>query len=116
MVRIYGIKSCDNCRRARKWLTDHDVEHEYVDIRSDGLPAEIVAHLQAAAGWEALLNKRSITWRKIPAWDREELDAERARQLILTYPTVMRRPVLDLGDRVLLGFEEADYSEAFTGI
>ena len=112
MIRIYGITSCDSCRKARKWLAANDIESEYVDIRKDGLPEDLVSRWQDAAGWEELLNKRSITWKKIPAWDREGLDAERARQLILSYPTVMRRPVLDLGDQVILGFDKTAYEEA----
>ncbi len=114
MINIYGIRSCDTCRKARKWLEKHNVEHRYLDIRDDGLDEESLIRWQKTAGWEELLNKRSITWRKIPEFDRAELDAERAYQLILAYPTVMKRPVLDLGASVILGFNESDYIELFS--
>lgn len=113
MVRIFGIGSCDTCRQATKWLERHGVAFEYVDIRSDGLTDDVVSRWQSRANWEEMINKRSITWRKIPAVDRADLDAESSRHLILAYPTVLRRPVLELPDRLLLGFDEVLYEEAF---
>ena len=114
MVRIYGIKSCDTCRTARRWLEQHQINHEYLDIREDGLDADLLHRWETATGWESLVNKRSITWRKIPELDREDLDGDRAVQLILAYPTVLKRPVLDLGDRVILGFDEDSYRDSLT--
>jgi arsenate reductase len=110
-VKLYGIRSCDNCRAARTWLDEHGIDHDYVDIRADGLEDADLRRWEKAAGWEELLNRRSITWRKIPAVDREDLDARAARRLILAYPTVLKRPVLDLGDDVLLGFDEDAYRD-----
>lgn len=112
MTILYGIKSCDTCRSARQWLQRHDVEHTYHDIRADGLSSELLDRWQASVGWETLINKRSITWRKIPSVDRESLDSESAVQLILTYPTVMKRPVVDTGTDVLIGFDEAAFAAA----
>ena len=113
MTILYGIKSCDTCRNALRWLEEHRVEHEFHDIRADGLNEELLDRWQDELGWESLVNKRSITWRKIPPVDRESLDAESAAQLILSYPTVMRRPVVDTGETVLLGFDESAFSAAF---
>ncbi len=116
MVTIHGIRNCDSCRAARAWLRRHGIDHEYVDIRVDGLSASQLERWQAAVGWEPLLNRRSITWRKIPAFDRDNLDADTARALILEHPTVMRRPVLDTGTgQVLLGFDADRYQELLTG-
>jgi arsenate reductase len=109
MISLYGIRSCDTCRKALKWLQAHDIEHEYVDIRETGLNKAVVGHWQESVNWEGLLNRRSITWRKIPECDRAELNPNKARDLILDYPTVMKRPLLDLGNRVVLGFSEAEY-------
>ena len=112
MVTIHGIRNCDSCRAARAWLSGHGIEHEYVDIRSDGLSATRVRRWQDTVGWEALLNRRSITWRRIPSFDRDNLDADSARALILENPTVMRRPVLETGDgRILLGFDAEVYQQ-----
>ncbi len=108
-VTIYGIRSCSNCRAAIKWLSTHGITHEYKDIRDDGLSDKLLNDLQNKTNWEDLLNKRSITWRRIPDVDRTNLTPDTARQLILNYPTILKRPVLDLGDRLILGFDETRY-------
>ena len=112
LVRLFGLKSCDACRQASRWLRDQGVDYEYVDIRDNGLTDDVIRQWQSRASWEAMINRRSITWRKIPAVDRQHLDPDSARRLILAYPTVLHRPVLELPDRVLLGFDEAVYEEA----
>lgn len=111
MTRIYGIRNCDACRKAIRWLRDRGVKYEFVDIRSDVLDDGMLKRWQEAVGWEELLNKRSITWRKIPAFDRSGLDSTTARQLIQQNPTVMKRPVLDVGTGLVLGFDESAYSD-----
>ncbi len=110
MITIHGIRNCDTCRAARAWLAQHGIEHEYVDIRSDGIEDARLRYWQETVGWEALLNRRSITWRRIPVFDRDNLDADTARALIVENPTVMRRPILDTGSgQVLLGFDADRY-------
>ncbi len=111
MIMLYGIRNCDACRNASKWLTQHGVQHQYVDIREDGLSEALLGHWQESVGSEALLNRRSITWRKIPESDRDDLSDTGTRELILNYPTAMKRPILDLGTRVVLGFDESVYDE-----
>jgi len=108
-ITLYGIRSCSNCKAAIHWLSAHGIQHAYQDIRDDGLSEDLLTRWQQTENWEALINKRSITWRKIPDVDRCELDPDTARQLILNYPTILKRPVLDLGDRLILGYDEADY-------
>lgn len=110
MVTVYGIRSCDTCRKAATWLEDHGIEYRFVDLRADGFGETELTRWQDQAGWEQLLNKRSLTWRKIPPVDREGLDAPRAAQLILEHPTVLRRPLLEFGDEVLLGFDATEYA------
>ncbi len=112
MTTLYGLKSCDTCQSARRWLEDHSVDFSFHDIRADGLSEELLEHWQQNLGWEAIINKRSITWRKIPPVDREALDAESALQLILTYPTVMKRPIVDTGAQLLIGFDESALAAA----
>jgi arsenate reductase len=113
MMKLYGIRSCDSCRAARAWLDEQGLEHEYFDIRADGLRESTVSRWQKSVGWEPLLNRRSLTWRKIPSVDREGLDADSARALIMGYPTVLKRPVLEVSaDTVLLGFDEEAYAQA----
>jgi arsenate reductase len=109
LIKLYGIGNCDACRNAIKWLKDHGIEHEFVNIRDAGMDEKKLMSWQKLLGWEALLNKRSLTWRKIPSIDRGNLDSTKARQLILQYPAVMKRPVLDIGTGLVLGFDELAY-------
>ena len=109
MLKLYGIRHCDSCRKAQKWLEAHDIEFSFHDIREDGLTDKLLKRWQKSADWEKLINKRSVTWRKIPPFDRNDLDAARTRALILEFPTVMKRPVADAGETVLIGFDPNDY-------
>ncbi|MBT8441395.1 MAG: Spx/MgsR family RNA polymerase-binding regulatory protein [Gammaproteobacteria bacterium] len=111
MTTLYGIRSCGSCQLAKRWLDDHEIEYEFIDVRAEGVDESILEHWQEKLGWEALLNKRSITWSKIPPFDREDLNASKARELILNYPTVMKRPLLDTGSNLLLGFDKYAYEE-----
>ena len=109
MIKLYGIRNCDNCGKARRWLQDKDIDFHFVDIREEALDESQLINWQQQLGWELLLNKKSITWRKIPPFDRDDLNETSARTLILNYPTVMKRPLLDVGQKVLLGFNAEDY-------
>lgn len=109
MVRLYGIRNCDKCRKAQRWLQEHKIEFSFTDIRSETLEESLLKKWQERPDQEVLLNKKSITWRKIPPFDRDDLDAQGVRNLILNYPTVMKRPVLDLGHQVVIGFDEQEY-------
>lgn len=111
---LYGIKNCDTCRAAHQWLDSNKVAHDFHDIRADGLNTELLDRWQTAVGWESLVNRRSITWRKIPSVDREALDPAAAVQLILAYPTVMKRPVIDTGVDVLVGFDKDAFAAALS--
>lgn len=109
MVNLYGIQSCDSCRKARRWLEDRGIEFRFIDIREETLDKALLDRWQQQLGWEPLLNKKSITWRKIPPFDRDDLNAQNAQALILNYPTVMKRPILDDGSQVALGFDSKEY-------
>jgi arsenate reductase len=109
LTRLYGLRNFDACRNAINWLKDHCLEYEFVDIRNDGMEEKALMRWQELLGWEALLNKRSITWRNISAIERRDLDSTKARHLILRHPTVMKRPVLDSGSGLVLGFDESKY-------
>jgi Spx/MgsR family transcriptional regulator len=111
MIKLYGIRNCDSCRLATRWLDENGVDYEFVDVRRDGVDEATLERWQESLGWEALLNKRSITWRKIPPFDRDDLNAANARELMLNFPTVMKRPALDTGDQVLLGFDKYAYEQ-----
>jgi len=111
MLTLYGIRSCDSCRAARRWLDAHQLKYRYRDVRDDGLDAATLGRWSKAVGWEPLVNTRSLTWRKVPETDRDGMDEKLAIATLLDYPTLLKRPVL-YGDRVLeIGFDEDRYEE-----
>ncbi|MFM2129678.1 MAG: hypothetical protein RL477_1224 [Pseudomonadota bacterium] len=105
MITLYGIKTCDTCRAALKWLDQKGIAHRFHDLRADGLAAKQVAAWIAALGWETVINRRSTTWRAIPAKVREGLDAKSAAALALGEPTLIKRPLIEADGKVLVGFD-----------
>ncbi|EFL88876.1 Spx/MgsR family RNA polymerase-binding regulatory protein [Ahrensia sp. R2A130] len=106
MMKILTLKACDACRKALGFLSDNGFEVENHDIRRDGLPESIVRHVVTTAGWEKAVNKRSTTWRKLDDDQKTDLDNEKAIDLILLHPTLMKRPVFLVDDEVLFGFDK----------
>ena len=109
MAVLYGIKSCDSCRAALKWLRGRDIDVSLHDFRVNGLEVSMLERWCKALSWEALLNKRSLTWRRIPEADRGDLDQRKAISLMLEHPTLIKRPVLEQGKYVVVGFSPDDY-------
>lgn len=108
MIRVYGLKNCDTCRKAVSWLDERQIPYRFVDIRKDGL-GDVEAWI-AELGHDLLVNRRGTTWRKLPESEKSGLDADRAAALIRAEPAVMKRPVFDLGNRVFVGFSESGKS------
>ena len=81
MLTVYGIKSCDTCRRARKYFAEHDIEFRFHDVRDDGLDIQMLERWSDRIEWQKLLNRQSLTWRKIPEVDRADLGKEKAHPL-----------------------------------
>lgn len=107
MITLYGIKNCDTCRKALKWLAAEGADARFHDFRADGLDAGDLDAWLEAAGWETLLNRRGTTWRKLPKEQTDGVDAASARALMLENPTLIKRPVVDLGDGrgIVVGFK-----------
>jgi Spx/MgsR family transcriptional regulator len=110
---LYGISNCDSVKKARKWLEGQGLAYRFHDFRKDGLDANDLHGWVEALGWEALLNRRSTTWRKLDEADKADLDSARAESLMLREPTLIKRPVLVAAGRVLAGFSETSYEEMF---
>ena len=110
MLTIYGIPNCDTCRKARKWLDANSVEHRFHDLRADGLDKDMLRHWLRSVGWQKLLNTRSATWRGLAGTDKQDLDETGAIELMLLHPTLVKRPVADSGQSVLVGFNEDSYA------
>ena len=112
-VTVYGLATCDTTRAARKWLDAAGVAHVFHDVREDGLTKSLVESWVTQLGWEKVLNKASTTWRELPQADKDGADAKRAVALLLAHPTLVKRPVLDRGGKLSLGFKPAVYAELF---
>jgi len=110
MTTLYGIKNCDTVKKARSWLDAAGVEYRFHDFRADGLSAERLAQWEAALGWEALLNRRGTSWRKLEESQRDAIDRDRAMALMQAQPSLVKRPVLETGTKTLIGFTPDDYA------
>ncbi len=113
MTTLYGIKNCDTVRKARKWLASNDITYTFHDLRADGLNEATLRGWTEAASWEALLNRRGTTWRQLPETQRDGIGEEKAIQLMLENPTLIKRPVLTTDDQTHVGFKFADYETIF---
>jgi arsenate reductase len=111
MLTVYGIKSCETCRNARKFLNEKNIEHTFHDLRQDGLSIQMLERWITRIGWERLLNKKSLTWRKIPELDRNELTRDKALAVMIESPTLIKRPVLEDDNFIAVGFSEKRFSE-----
>ena len=111
MLTIYGIKSCDTCRKARKFLDDHNIEHGFHDLREDGLDIQMLERWVQRMGWERLLNKQSLTWRKIPEVDRNDMTRDKALAAMIDNPTLVKRPVLETKKFIAVGFSEKRFGD-----
>lgn len=107
---LHGIRSCDGCRKARRWLARHGAEYRFHDLRVDGLSRTMLARWLAAADWQTLLNRRSAGWRALPEVRRRVRTAAQAAALMLEEPTLIKRPVLESGTRLLIGFNAARWA------
>ncbi len=112
-IAMYGIKACSTVKKARDWLDAHDVAYEFHDYKIEGAdPARLKAWCDEF-GWEKVLNRAGTTFRKVPEADRENLDAGKAIGLMQAQPSMIKRPIVDLGSKRLLGFKPELYTEAF---
>ena len=111
MLTLYGIPNCDTCRKARKWLDGNSVKHRFHDLRADGLEKTALVRWIEHVGWQLLLNTRSTTWRGLPEADRKKLNGQGALELMLQHPTLIKRPVLESTQQVLVGFSAEAYAK-----
>ncbi|HEX7776221.1 MAG TPA: Spx/MgsR family RNA polymerase-binding regulatory protein [Parvibaculum sp.] len=108
MITVYGLKSCDTCRKALAWLKDEKLAHKFHDLRADGISATEIARFARAAGWEKLLNKASTTWRGLADKDKDGVTEARAIALMAEHPALIKRPVFAAGARIVVGFRDAE--------
>ena len=106
-VLMYGIANCDTVKKARAWLDARGVSYAFHDYKKAGIEEARLRGWAAELGWERLLNRAGTTFRKLPDEDKQDLTEDRAIALMLAQPSMIKRPVLDLGDRRLVGFSKA---------
>ena len=109
-ITIYGIKNCDTMKKARAWLDSHGVAYHFHDYKSEGIARDKLKGWSDEVGWETLLNRAGTTFRKLPDSDREGLNERKALALMLAQPSMIKRPVLDLGGKLLVGFKPEIYA------
>ena len=113
MIILYGIPNCDTVRKARQWLTEHNIEYRFHDLREDGLDTETLTRWFDTLGWEAVINRRSTSWKQLTPEQRESMNASQATTAAISQPTLVKRPVLDTGKSLHLGFTPATYQDIF---
>lgn len=107
---IYGIKNCDTMKKARAWLDAHGVAYDFHDYKAAGIARDKLQQWSDEAGWETLLNRAGTTFRKLPDSDKEGLNERKALALMLAQPSMIKRPVLEQGARLLVGFKPDVYA------
>lgn len=110
MITLYGIPNCDTVKKARTWLDQHGVAHVFHDYKKAGIERGRLQAWVAELGWETVLNRAGTTFRALPDADKTGLDADRAVELMLVQPSMIKRPILDLGERRVAGFKPEIYA------
>jgi arsenate reductase (glutaredoxin) len=108
---LYGIKNCDTMKKARSWLDSHSVAYEFHDYKAAGIDRALLERWCARVGWETLLNRAGTTFRKLPEEQKSPLDERRAVALMVQQPSMIKRPVLEWGGQLLVGFRVDTWSE-----
>ncbi|WP_035386903.1 ArsC family reductase [Ferrimonas senticii] len=110
-LTLYGIKNCDTVKKARKHLEQHDIPYQFHDFREMGLTAATLEQWLQQLPYTSLLNTRSTSWRQLPDTDKADMTEAKALALMLANPTLVKRPVSQLGAAVTVGFKAADYQQ-----
>lgn len=113
MVTIYGIRNCDTMKKARAWLDKKGVAYDFHDYKTAGIERGRLEGWVRKAGWEKLLNRAGTTFRKLPDRDKEGIGEAKAIALMIAQPSMIKRPVLEAGTVLLVGFKPEEYAEAF---
>ena len=111
MTKLYGIKNCDTMKKAMNWLSENGVAYEFIDYKKAGVAEANLPDWAARAGWEKLLNTRGLMWKKLSDDERAAVDEKKALKLMAQYPALIKRPVLDTGNKLLVGFAPETYAK-----
>lgn len=115
MLTVYGIPNCDTVKKARTWLSERGIAYDFHDYKKEGIDEARLDAWIARLGWEPLLNRAGTTFRKLGDADKQGLDAAKAKRLMLAQPSMIKRPVLERGDTLFVGFKPDLYEQAGLG-
>jgi Spx/MgsR family transcriptional regulator len=111
VITIFGIPNCDKCRATRQWFSNHGISHQFHDVRKDGLSLKLAEEWLEKLGQQTLINKRSRTWRELAASLPAEPDDAAMARLIVENPTLVKRPLVDARDELLVGYDESQWQQ-----
>ena len=111
---LYGIPNCDTIKKARRWCNEHGVDYRFHDFRKHGFDKSMLDRFEKAVGWEVLLNRRGMMWRKLSQAERDNINRQSACELMLQNPAIIKRPVLEVNGRIEVGFDADLYDELLT--
>lgn len=115
MIHVYGIPNCDTVKKARKWLDGQGLEYSFHDYKKEGVDAANLERWADSVGWEILMNRRGTTFRKLDEAEKADINREKALALMVEHTSMIKRPVAetDDSDRVLVGFAQSEWENAF---
>ena len=114
MIKLYGIPNCDTVKKARTWLSSHNINVEFHDFKKQGLNAELASHWLQQSPWEQLINRKGITWRGLTDEQKAISNNNAAQKLMMDKTSVIKRPVLEQDGKLLhIGFDETTYNKLF---
>ncbi len=105
MITIFGIRNCDTIRKTLRWFDEQGIDYTFHDYKKAGIDEETLRRWIGRVGWEVLVNRRGTTWRKLPADVRETIDEASAIALMMENPSLIKRPVVERGETVVVGFD-----------
>ncbi len=111
MLQMYGIKNCDTVKKARTFLEKHKIDYEFHDFKKEPPTKKQIEQWLLKVTWQTLLNMRGMTWRRLPEAERENINKTKAIKLMLSQPSIIKRPILEVKKKVLVGFIEDDYKK-----
>ena len=106
MITLFGIKNCDTCRNAKKWLAENKIDFIYFDLREETLTIDLISKWKESIGFDALVNRRGTTWRKLPEELRENFPNSNPNRIIMENPTLLKRPIIDKDGEISVGFSK----------
>ncbi|MCX8995701.1 ArsC family reductase [Rhizobiaceae bacterium BDR2-2] len=112
-IIIYGIRNCDTMKKARTWLDQHGVDYRFHDYKVEGIGRDVLESWSGKTGWETLLNRQGTTFRKLSEEEKQDIDRNKAIELMLAQPSLIKRPVLEKDGTILVGFRPQAYEDAF---